>query len=285
MIRQNLHTHSILDDGKDTIEEMVRIAREKGFTVLGFSGHGYNPEDDGSMSPENTQKYKNEVRQAASMAGEDLQIYCGIEEDSISPVDPAEWDYVIGSVHYLQSKGRNWPVDYSAEQFEKMLEEGFDGDVKAMLEAYWSAMEAQADNDRMDIAGHIDLITKYNEDETWFSFTDPDYLAMAERAIRKLAEAGKIFEMNTGAISRGYRSEPYPHPALLQMIHQYGGRLLINTDCHSKENLDLGMNHCLELARDAGFTHLMVLTDQGFLPRPLEEFAGEAFAAEDATAR
>lgn len=276
MIRQNLHTHSIYDDGKDTIEQMVQTAKEKGFTVLGFSGHGHNPEDDGSMSLEDTKRYCHEIREAAKREAENgLKIFCGIEEDSISPVDPKDWDYVIGSVHYLQKDGRFWPVDYSKDRFDAMISQGWNGDIHAMLQDYWKALEAQADNPVMDIVGHVDLITKYNENEDYFSFENPEYLAMAESAIEKLVKAGKIFEMNTGAIARGYRSEPYPHPLLLKMIQEKGGKLMINTDCHNRENLDLGLGHCLQLAKKAGFESLMMLTENGFEERSIEEFEPE----------
>ena len=40
MIKQNLHTHSLYCDGKNTIEDMTLEAIQKGFTILGFSGHG-----------------------------------------------------------------------------------------------------------------------------------------------------------------------------------------------------------------------------------------------------
>ena len=39
--KQNLHTHSTFDDGKNTIEETVLSAIEKGFDSIGFSGHAY----------------------------------------------------------------------------------------------------------------------------------------------------------------------------------------------------------------------------------------------------
>ncbi len=276
MIRQNLHTHSIYDDGKDTIDQMVRSALDKGFTVLGFSGHGCNPIDECSMSAEDTRAYIHDVKQARETAREQgLQIFCGIEEDSLSPVDPKEWDYIIGSVHYLQKDGKAWPVDYSREKFEEMLEEGWQGNIHALLVDYWKAVKAQTNNEAISIAGHIDLIAKYNEKEEFFAFDDPVYLQAASEAIESLAEAGKIFEMNTGAMARGYRSEPYPHPLLLDKIHQAGGRLLINTDCHNREKLDLGLKRCLDLAKEAGFTTLMTLTEQGFEERDIEEFAPE----------
>ena len=41
----NFHTHTTLCDGKNTPEEMILAALEKGFTALGFSGHGYTDFD------------------------------------------------------------------------------------------------------------------------------------------------------------------------------------------------------------------------------------------------
>ncbi|UNT94012.1 hypothetical protein [Allobaculum sp. Allo2] len=38
-VRQNLHTHTQYDDGKDSLMAMTEEAIARGFTVLGFSGH------------------------------------------------------------------------------------------------------------------------------------------------------------------------------------------------------------------------------------------------------
>lgn len=46
-----------------------------------------------------------------------------------------------------------------------------------------------------------------------------------------------IFEINTGAIARGYRSTPYPAPFLLQaMQHSHLPRMLA-ADCHDRRFL------------------------------------------------
>ena len=42
MIRQNLHTHCTYCDGKNTLEEMVLAAIDKGFSSLGFSSHCFS---------------------------------------------------------------------------------------------------------------------------------------------------------------------------------------------------------------------------------------------------
>ena len=63
----NFHTHTTYCDGKETAEQMVQAAIAKGFTRLGFSGHGFNdfrPEDQEvwCMRPEDVPKYQAEVR-------------------------------------------------------------------------------------------------------------------------------------------------------------------------------------------------------------------------------
>ena len=60
-MRQNLHTHSLYCDGKNSIREMIETAIAKKFDILGFSGHGWLPIDSASMSVENTRKYIAEV--------------------------------------------------------------------------------------------------------------------------------------------------------------------------------------------------------------------------------
>lgn len=274
MIKSNLHTHSYYDDGKDSIDEMVQTAAQKGFSVLGFSGHAYNPIDDGSMTPEKTAAYRQDVLRCQKNPPAGMEIFLGIEEDSLSPVNPDDYDYVIGSVHFLVKDGHASPIDYSKERFEQMLAQEWNNDIYAMSETYYQAIKAQAKNDRMQIVGHIDLIAKYNDDEKYFRFDDPKILAMVQDAVKDLVKAGKIFEMNTGAISRGYRSQAYPSDPILNLIYQNDGKLLINTDCHNREDLDLGMSECIERARHAGFTDLYTLTKDGFVPISIDEFRG-----------
>ena len=273
MIKQNLHTHSQYDDGKDAIDEIVQKAQERGFTILGFSGHGYYAKDDSSMTPEKTKQYIQDVRQAQQQAPNGLKIYLGIEEDSMAPIENVEdFDYVIGSVHYLEHNGKIYPIDYSQEQFDEMLKEGYQNDINALAKDYYLAIERQAQNPNIQIIGHLDLIAKYNEDQSYFCFDDPKILSYAKVAIEQLVKAGKIFEMNSGAMARGYRNSPYPSIELLKLIYEANGKILINTDCHHKEYLDYGMQICLDLAKQIGFKTLEMFNGKNFESKNIEEF-------------
>lgn len=273
MIKQNLHTHTCLDHGQDTVEEMIETAMEKGFTRLGFSGHSYNrPLSSTSMTHENTQLYLQQVAQAKEAHKEDLQIFLGIEQDSMHRIDCSPFDYVIGSVHWLKENGTTWAIDYSTEEFARMLKEGFGNDMPALAKRYYQDVEEMMDWPEVDIIGHIDLISKYNEWQDFFPFDADWYLQPAFHAIDKGIAKGKVFEMNTGAMARGDRLTPYPHPILLKYMAKHGAKLCINTDCHDRRYLDLCIKDCLKLAKEAGFKELYAMSNNGLVPADINEF-------------
>ncbi|WRK54097.1 hypothetical protein SD457_03290 [Coprobacillaceae bacterium CR2/5/TPMF4] len=126
--------------------------------------------------------------------------------------------------------------------------------------------------DEVDIVGHVDLLTKFNENEEFIKFDDPDYLKLAYNCIDQLLAKNKIFEVNTGAIARGQRKTPYPHKTLLKYIYDHGGKICLNSDCHNKEMLDCHYQESLELIQSCGFTTMMELTKDGFVERPVSDF-------------
>ena len=79
------------------------------------------------------------------------------------------------------------------------------------------------------------------------------YLAAAREAIEENMKYCKLFEINAGAISRGWRKTPYPDTAILDIIHDAGGKITYGADSHAKETLLLGFDQAEELARKHGF--------------------------------
>ena len=95
------------------------------------------------------------------------------------------------------------------------------------------------------------------------------YINAALEALDRLAQHDVIFEINTGAMSRGYRSAPYPAPALLRAMRERSLPICITSDCHDRSNLLYAFLQAEELARSCGCRERMVLTSQGFVPIPL----------------
>lgn len=244
LFKTNFHTHTKYCDGKNTPREMVEKAAELGFSALGFSGHAYTPpEPEYSMSLENTGIYKKEILALREEFRGRLDIYCGIEMDYFSVTDTSDFDYVIGSVHYLERDGKFYNIDGSPERFARATE-AF-GDVYTLIEAYYDAVSDVVRKTNADIIGHFDLITKFNENEDLFSTSHPRYVAAVDKALCALLPANRIFEINTGAMARGYRKSPYPSIDILKKLCESGAKLLLTSDCHDSVNLDFGFEEVI----------------------------------------
>ena len=128
-MKRNFHTHTTFCDGKNTPEEMAAAAFEKGFEVLGFSGHSYTFFDDTwCMSRKGTQEYQSRVLELKDKYADKMKIHLGVEQDLYSAEGTYGYDFVIGSVHYVLKDGKYWPVDESAEQLRHAIDTGWEGD-------------------------------------------------------------------------------------------------------------------------------------------------------------
>lgn len=272
-ILSNPHTHTTYCDGNATAREMVEAAVARGFTSLGFSGHSYTVFDESyAMSPGGMGRYIREIRGLQQEYKDKLDILLGVEWDYYGQIDREDYDFIIGSVHYLKSPltGDHYTVDYTREELESCLEEGFHGNVMAMLTTYYENVTDMAVNRKPTILGHFDLIRKLNGDGHFFDETSPAYLHLAGQAIEKAAAAGAVLEVNTGGVYRGYRSTPYPAEPLLRRFCKLGGRVIVSSDAHDTEALDFHFDETERMLADIGFKEVQILTSKGFVPQKLK---------------
>ena len=254
MIFEDFHVHTNFCDGNNSAEEMVRAAIDLKMKRLGFSGHGYTAFDEEyCMSRENTLRYVDEIAALKEKYKDKIEIFCGVEMDYYTEEPLFDADYVIGSVHYVKKENRYLPVDMSEERFRLAAEELFDGDMYALAESYFDAVGDVARKTNADIIGHFDLISKFNEGNKLFDAQNPRYVKVAKRAIDKLLPYNKPFEINTGAISRGYRTMPYPDVPMLEYIFKNGGRVVLSSDSHSVDTLCFKFEEYERMAREIGF--------------------------------
>ena len=267
---QNLHTHTSFCDGKNSPEEMVRAALSLGMDALGFSGHGpSSAPDDAAMDPSSAVAYREEILRLREEYAGKVDIFLGIERDWFWTPDGGDWDYVIGSVHYVEKDGMHLGVDYSPEVFQKNAERYYGGDYYAFAEDYYRLVGGIGKRTGCQIVGHFDLVTKFNEGDRLFDTSHPRYRDAALDALDRLAGQNVIFEINTGAMSRGYRSAPYPAPALLRAMRERDLPICITSDSHSAQTILHAFPQAAGLAWDCGYREQMVLTEEGFVPQAL----------------
>ena len=244
----DLHMHTNYCDGKDAPEQMVLSAIEKGLKVVGITCHSYTHFEEGcSITPQNEKEFIAEINRLKEKYLGKIKVLCGIEWDLCTTSSVGEYDYVIGSMHYFKRDNEYFPVDKSKKDFIESVNTLFNGDYYSACEEYYENVSKIVENTNCDIIGHIDLVTKFNEGNNLFDENNPRYILAYKNAVDSLVKFNKPFEINTGVISRGYRLAPYPSKQVYDYIKQKGGRFILSSDSHSKENIAFEFDKWKEL--------------------------------------
>ena len=264
----NLHTHTSFCDGKSTPEEMILSAIEKGFGSIGFSGHGHTSFDE-SYCITDTDGYIAEIKRLKEKYSKEIQVYLGAEEDMLDYVKREDYDYIIGSSHYIYFDGKYLEIDGDSDTFQNAAEQ-FGGDYLALADMYYKQFSEYIVRRKPDIVGHFDLVTKY--DEKYFNtfLNNPEYDRIAEKYFLYALESQCIFEVNTGAIFRGYRTMPYPKENLLHILKKENGKITFSADAHCPDALDFKFSESARFLWDIGFREFYGLYDGKFRPFDLK---------------
>jgi histidinol-phosphatase (PHP family) len=179
-----------------------------------------------------------------------LPIRLGLECDFIAGQEAwieklagmAEWDFLIGSVHYLP--GADWALDDPQHMSR------FRGrEIADIWASYWRTYERAIRSGLFDFVAHPDLPKK-------FGFRPPgDLRRFYEPAIAALAECGVAFEINTAGLRKDC-AELYPARDFLELACGAGVTVLINSDAHAPAELGLGFAEAVTLAHDVGYTEV-----------------------------
>jgi len=151
-------------------------------------------------------------------------------------------------------------IDHLREYQQECAEYAFGGSLCAMARCYFDMVAEQAYLVKPDVIGHFDVINKFS----LFSDDEGEYFEIAAAALRETVKHCKRFEVNTGAIARGYKKNPYPSFGLLKLLHELGGEVVLGSDSHKPENLDFYFKESLDIIRAAGFDSISRLTERGF---------------------
>ena len=264
----SVHVHSKLCDGKNILDELAVTAWKAGLKTLGFSGHSHTPCDiEYCMTRSRTALYRAQVAKLKERYAGKMDILCGLEWDLNSDDDPAAYDYTIGSAHYVRGPktGRYYEIDFRPADLAACIQDDFDGDGLAVVEAYFRNVE-QVVAHKPTILGHFDLIKKINGGNKFFDEEAPRYHAAAGAALEAAAAAGVVMEVNTSGVYRGYRKDFFPGEALLRRWRELGGEVVITADAHEAKALTFGYEEAAAQLKDLGYDHVQVLGKDGFAP-------------------
>lgn len=252
------------------METMVKAAIQDGLTSLGFSSHNYTgfSWDACGIHEDQIDAYFQEIDRLGEKYPQ-ISLYRGFEIESRSASGKIVFDprlqYSIGSCHAFATPKGFMDVDNTPEIFQQAID-AFGGDVRLLVENYYQEVVRFAKTAPFSIIGHFDLVTKFLDKKPFFDEQESWYQDMALEYLEEAAKTGKIFEVNTGAISRGWKRDPYPASFLLERLYRLHAPILISSDSHSASTLTCHFDETENLLRSIGFKEQMQLTDRGFQP-------------------
>jgi len=250
---------------------MCIAAYEKKLFSIGFSAHAPIEKKTGLKShwhinDDTIDEYVKQVLAAKKRWQGKLEVFLGFEVDYIKGLRSAvdndikaiKPDYLIGSLHYVVPANGTQPftIDGSMEEFEKGLNEGFNGDADALMNCYYDAMAEMISTGGFDILGHADLIKKNCQFiKMWPQANETNRQAEIANAVSK---TGITAEVNTGGINRGKTSDVYPSLSFLHLLNECNVPVIITSDAHRASDINGNYDTALQTLICAGFKNHVI---------------------------
>jgi histidinol-phosphatase (PHP family) len=246
----HLHT-PLCKHAEGTPSDYAAAAVALGLDEIGFSDHNpmARPFDDWRMAFDELGVYLEQV-EAARGAFPELPIRLGLECDFIPGREAwiaelagmARWDYLIGSVHYIEP---GWDVDNP-----KWIGRFDERPVEEIWARYFAALERCVRSRLFDFIGHPDLVKKFGHRP------GGDLARFYEPVIAAMAETGAVFEINTAGLRKAV-GELYPADGFLKLAFAAGVPITINSDAHSPGEVGAGFSRAVAAARAAGYREVV----------------------------
>jgi histidinol-phosphatase (PHP family) len=229
--------------------EYVARGAALGLDEIGFSEHApmSSGQDGWHMDLEKMPDYIESVERARTdhpdvpvRIGLECDYFPGEEEWIAKLAEMHEWDYLIGSVHYVSPV---WAVD---DPDPKWVGHWDSTPVEDVWRDYWDRLAGAAVSGLFDFVGHPDLVKIFNR------VPAGDLRPYYEATIAALAKSGTAIEINTAGLRKPV-GELYPAPEFLTMACEAGIGLTINSDAHKPTDVARDFDKARDLARACGF--------------------------------
>jgi histidinol-phosphatase (PHP family) len=234
--------------------EYVRAALDLGLSDLGFSDHLPWPGDGvcaWNMAADELPGYVAEVR-ALREQTPGMGIWLGVEADYVPGTEErlrallrtADFDYVIGSVHFLPAEREAstlWGFDNP-----DLLDEWQGRDVDAVFREHLRLLADSALLGLFHVIGHCDLPKKFGHRPA------ADLTPEMRSAARAFHEADVLVELNTAGL-RNPAQEIYPSQTFLRILREEGVCITFGSDAHRPECVGYALGDAAAWARGAGY--------------------------------
>jgi histidinol-phosphatase (PHP family) len=256
-MKVDYHTHTSLCKHADgSVEEYVRQAVTLGFQQIGCSDHAPMPhrfdEKHRMTQDQFDQEYKPAVLALRDQyrgtidikAGIEADYYPGTEEWTKKFLAATDFDYVIGSVHFLGEWGFDNPV------FVHKYDEQ---DIDVVYDQYYDHIKRSVQAGLFDILGHCDLVKKFGHRPS------KNMQPVLREVFTVVKNAGMAVEINTSGLRKPVH-EVYPGDAILSLVKEFGIPITIGSDAHTPADVGRDFDIARTLAEQYAGGRISVYT-------------------------
>ncbi|MEA3492135.1 MAG: histidinol-phosphatase HisJ [Campylobacterota bacterium] len=244
-MRTDLHNHTTrCNHATGTVDAYIERAIELGIDIYGFSEHAPMDFDPNyRLKFEEMDDYVNDILKAKEIYNKDIKILLGYEVDYLPQhmdqrILSARVDYLIGSVHFINSWGFDNP---------EFIGEYKNRDIDTIWQEYFDAIEAMADSGQFDIVGHFDLIKVFKYMPT------KDIRLLADKALKMIKKSNMVLEINTAGLRKPIK-EIYPSKLLLEEAYTLEIPVTFGSDAHEVDQVGFAYDQAVSLAKSVGYT-------------------------------
>jgi histidinol-phosphatase (PHP family) len=255
-----------IDHTVEAVERYAENAAERGIDEIGISEHIYYFEQTRRLwEPEymlercvyDLDRYVAAVVEAKESGlpvklGLEVDYVAGRERETADILAPYPWDYLLGSVHYVDG----FPVDQDPGLVETLgPNEGW--------RRYFVWLRNAARSGLFDSLSHPDLVKHHGpradaETAQW----------LHEETADAIEAAGVCLEVSAAGLHKPV-GELYPDPPLLEACHARGVPITLASDAHVPQNVGRDLDRAIEHARAAGYETVTVLDRRERRQEPL----------------
>jgi histidinol-phosphatase (PHP family) len=180
---------------------------------------------------------------------EDTDLRLGIEADFVpgredrmaTLLDAHEWDYVIGSVHFVGDYAVDWD-DPDVDIWRR------EATPERVWKRYFDTLRAATLSGLYDVMAHPDLVKVWGSGRP---LPDTDLRRYYEPAVEAMLDAGVAMEVSTAGLRKPVR-EIYPARAMLEMAVDAGLPIALSSDAHLPAHIGFEYEAAVALLRDCG---------------------------------
>jgi histidinol-phosphatase (PHP family) len=248
-------------------ENYRTVASERGVTELGVSEHihRFTAALDVWQHPFWRQSAVDDLDAYVSFVREETDLRLGIEADYVRGtedrmaglLDSHEWDYVLGSVHFLGEFAVDFDDETDIWRHENSAER--------VWKRYFEAIAESALTGLFDVITHPDLVKIWGSGRPLPS-KDPRFYY--EPAIEAMLDANVAMEVSTAGLRKPV-GEIYPSRAMLEMAVDAGIPIALSSDAHRPEHLAYGYEEAVKLLEDCGVHEIAVFEKRARRMEPL----------------